>query len=86
MVDNVCEPFMSTVTAGSAGGSLVTGVAENMSGPLMEGHGFSEVLTALFGSGKGSGAALMMFILGLAGTLLCFFTGRKLRKYHYTEN
>ena len=86
MVDNVCEPFMSTVTTGSAGGSLVTGVAENMSGPLTEGHGFSEVLTTLFGSGKGSGAALMMFILGLAGTLLCFFTGRKLKKYHYTEN
>ena len=42
-------------------------------------------LTMLFGSGKGSGAALMMFILGVAGTVLCLVSGRKLKRYKYTE-
>ncbi len=60
MVDNVCEPFMST-------------------------YGDLPGLTALFGSGKGSGAALMMFILGACGSLICVITGRRLKKYHYEE-
>ena len=42
-------------------------------------------LSVLFGSGKGSGAALMMFILGVAGTVLCLVSGRKLKRYKYTE-
>ena len=42
-------------------------------------------LTALFGSGKGSGAALMMFVLGIAGVVLCLATGQKLKQYTYTE-
>ena len=42
-------------------------------------------LTLLFGSGKGSGAALMMFILGVAGTVLCLASGRKLKQYRYSE-
>ena len=39
----------------------------------------------LFGSGKGSGAALMMFLLGVAGTVLCLVSGRKLKQYRYKE-
>ncbi len=35
----------------------------------------------LFGSGKGSGAALMMFILGIMGTAICLIFGYKLRKF-----
>ena len=43
-------------------------------------------LTALFGSGKGSGAALMMFVLGVAGTVLCLGMGRRLKRYRYTDD
>ena len=39
----------------------------------------------LFGSGKGSGAALMMFILGIMGTVMCLVFGHKLSKYSYSE-
>ncbi|MCR5650879.1 MAG: MFS transporter [Lachnospiraceae bacterium] len=58
MVDEVCEPFMS-----SAGKKL----------------GF------LFGTGKGSGAALMLFILGAAGTVMCLVFGNILKNYRYTD-
>ena len=37
----------------------------------------------LFGSGKGSGAALMMFVLGVAGTLFCLVYGQRLKRYKY---
>ena len=61
MVDNVCEPFMST-------------------------FGESAILKTLFGVGKGSGAALMMFILGIGGSIICIITGKKLKKYQYNES
>ena len=63
------------------GGFLVDHVCE----PFMKRHGYREILTILFGSGKGSGAALMMFILGIVGSSMCLITGRKLKKYHYCE-
>ena len=63
------------------GGFLVDHVCE----PFMKRHGYIEILTILFGSGKGSGAALMMFILGIVGSSMCLVTGRKLKKYHYCE-
>lgn len=63
------------------GGLMVDKVCE----PFMAKNEGTEVLKTLFGSGKGSGAALMMFILGVAGTALCVCTGRKLKKYHYQE-
>ena len=43
------------------------------------------ILKTLFGTGKGAGAALMMFILGISGSIICIITGRKLKKYHFTE-
>ena len=43
------------------------------------------VVILLFGTGKGAGAALMMFLLGVGGSLICLITGRKLKKYHYNE-
>lgn len=43
-------------------------------------------LTRLFGTGKGSGAAMMMFLLGIAGTLICLYFGKKLEKYHFEEH
>ena len=63
------------------GGWLVDGVCE----PLMEAAVPDGLLTALFGSGKGSGAALTMLMLGVAGTLVCLLFGRILRPYRYTE-
>ena len=64
------------------GGLMVDRVFE----PFMENHSYLSVLTMLFGSGKGSGAALMMFILGIVGSLLCFVTGSRLKEYHYCDN
>lgn len=66
----------------AAGGFLVDHVCE----PFMAQNLTTEWFTILFGSGKGSGAALMMFILGVAGILLCLISGQKLKRYQYTES
>ena len=63
------------------GGSMVDNVCE----PFMSLYGHLAILKTLFGVGKGSGAALMMFILGVGGSLICIMTGRKLKKYQYNE-
>ena len=71
-----------TIPIGLAlGGFMVDHVCE----PLMASQQEGSFMTRLFGSGRGSGAAMMMFILGAAGTLLCLVSGRKLKKYRYTE-
>ena len=53
--------------------------------PLMASSRADGILTRLFGSGKGSGAAMMMFILGVAGIIVCLSFGRILRKYTFTD-
>lgn len=63
------------------GGFMVDNVCE----PIMSRYGDLPLLTALFGTGKGSGAALMMFIIGIGGVLICLFAGKKLKNYHYNE-
>ena len=63
------------------GGFMVDHVCE----PFMNTYENSSVLNLIFGTGKGAGAALMMFLLGVAGSLICLITGRKLKKYHYNE-
>lgn len=63
------------------GGFMVDQVCE----PFMRTYGDEAILTMLFGSGKGSGAALMMFILGVAGVVICILSGRRLKKYQYKE-
>ncbi len=62
------------------GGFLVDYVCE----PFMEGR--TGVFSLLFGSGKSSGAALMMFILGIAGVVVCLAFGNKLKKFHYADS
>ncbi len=61
------------------GGFMVDEVCE----PIMSKAG--STMNFLFGTGKGSGAALMMFILGFLGTLMCIIFWNKLKKYQYTE-
>ena len=44
---------------------------DNICEPFMAYHRYNSFWNALFGTGKGSGAALMMFVLGISGILLC---------------
>ena len=64
------------------GGFMVDNICE----PFMETYGNWTILKILFGTGKGSGAALMMLILGIGGCWLCIMTGKKLKKYRYVES
>lgn len=63
------------------GGYLVDEVCE----PILAAASPRGLLRACFGSGKGAGAAMMMGILGIAGTLICLGFGRILRRYRYVE-
>lgn len=63
------------------GGFLVDELCE----PLMASAPADGILTTWFGSGKGSGAAMMMFILGVAGVLIVLYFRGVLRKYTYRE-
>ena len=63
------------------GGFMVDQVCE----PFMAANRSNTFLTALCGYGKGSGASLMMFILGLAGIIWCLAFGRKLKQYQYRD-
>lgn len=59
------------------GGFMVDNICE----PFMATYGNVSILNTLFGTGKGSGAALMMFILGVSGSMFCIIIGKKLKKY-----
>ncbi len=63
------------------GGFFVDKVCE----PFMALKSDGSFWTVLFGSGKGSGAALMMGILGVTGTVLCITSGQIMKKYKYAE-
>lgn len=63
------------------GGLLVDKVWE----PIMAAQKGTNWLVLLFGSGKGSGAAVMMFVLGVSGAAICIVFGRILRKYQFRE-
>ncbi len=67
-----------TIPVGTlAGGFLV----DQVCGPLMEQVDSGGLLSNLFGTDKGSGAALVMLILGVLGVAVCLVFGRILRKY-----
>ncbi len=63
------------------GGMLTDKVFE----PFMQGKS-GTVLNTLFGSGKGSGAAMLFSVLGLAGMTVCIVFGILLRKYKWSED
>jgi len=69
-----------TIPIGLAFGGFMV---DNLCEPLMLRE--NKVLKLLFGSGKGSGAALVLFLLGIAGVLMCFIFGNKLNKFEYSE-
>ena len=63
------------------GGFLVDEVFE----PFMASVETSVFWHGLFGNGKGSGAAMMMFLLGVTGTAICLVFGQILKKYTFDE-
>lgn len=65
----------------SLGGFMVDHFCE----PVMAQAPSQGTLVRLFGEGKGSGAAMMMFILGVLGVVICLGFGRVLQRYRYTE-
>jgi hypothetical protein len=48
--------------------------------PFMESVSKESILAIMFGIGKGSGAGMMIFILGLLGMAICLVFGGILRK------
>ena len=64
------------------GGLLVDKVFE----PLMSAQSASSLLVSLFGENKGSGAAMLFFIIGIVGVLVCLIFNFRLRKYKWSEN
>ncbi len=71
-----------TIPIGLAlGGFFVDEICE----PFMAVQAYDAMPVLLFGSGRGSGAALMMFVLGISGTLFCLFYGQRLKKYNYED-
>ena len=65
------------------GGLLVDKVFE----PLMaEKVQAGSMLTDIFGSDKGSGAALLFFVIGIVGVAVCLVFSQILRKYHWSDD
>jgi len=64
------------------GGFMVDNVCE----PFMAHNINNTFLTTLFGYGKGSGAGLFIFIMGIIGCVFCILAGKKLNKYHFVED
>lgn len=61
-------------------------IVDNIFEPFMERYQDYACLSFLFGQGKGSGAAVAMFVLGLAGTLHCLIFGKKLQRFQFKDN
>lgn len=77
-----------TIPVGLFLGGLLT---DNVFEPLMSkmtdsSSGISRILTSLFGSGKGSGATFMMFVLGIAGVIVCLAFGKIMNRYTFHED
>ncbi len=63
------------------GGFLIDTVFE----PLVAANQGNGMLVSLFGSAKGSGAGMMIFLLGVAGAGVCLVFGRLLKEYRFVE-
>jgi len=68
-------------------GFLLGGLfVDNVFEPLMAAQPANSILVSLFGENKGAGAAMLFFIIGIAGVLVCLIFNLKLRKYKWCEN
>ena len=45
----------------------------------------SGLLSSLFGQGKGAGAAMLFFVIGAAGVIICLIFSLMLKKYKWKE-
>lgn len=63
------------------GGLLVDTVFE----PLMGAQPSGGLLVSLFGDTKGSGAAMLFFIIGVVGVVVCLIFNLRLKKYKWSE-
>ena len=63
------------------GGGLIDKVFE----PLMAAQMPESPLAALFGTGKGAGAAMLFAVIGLCGVLVCLAFSWALRRYSWSE-
>ncbi len=64
------------------GGFLVDKVFEPFAASLSE----DNRLLDIFGAEKGSGAAMLFFVIGIVGTAICLFFAAKLSRYNFSEN
>lgn len=64
------------------GGVLVDNVFE----PIMSVQDKNSIFALIFGLEKGSGAAMMFFVMGVIGVLICLIFDKILRKYKWSEN
>ena len=64
------------------GGWMIDDVFE----PLMALNSPNGLAAQLFGTGKGSGAAAFLLVLGFTGVAVCIWYWMKLRKYTWREN
>lgn len=65
-----------------AGGFFVDTVFE----PFMAGRPSDSLSVFLFGEEKGSGAAMLFFVIGVVGVVICLIFGTMLRKYGWSES
>ncbi len=64
------------------GGVLVDNVFE----PIMSVQDKNSIFALIFGLEKGSGAAMMFFVMGVIGVLICLIFDKILKKYKWSEN
>ncbi len=68
-------------------GFLLGGVlTDNVFEPFLSRQGTDSFFVSVFGSGKGSGAAMMFFVIGIVGVLICLVFNHILKKYEWCEN
>lgn len=68
-------------------GFLLGGLfVDNVFEPLMASQPSDGLLVSFFGDAKGSGAAMLFFIIGVTGVFVCLIFNFKLQKYEWNEN
>lgn len=58
-------------------------MVDEVCGPVMNQAAGDSLLRGMFGSGEEAGAAMVLFILGIAGSLFCLCFGKILNKYSF---